>query len=114
MVVPAFFLKVLAHEGSEPILDACAACGRSEAEVDLVAFDLTQGGTLCRECRRGRAVSPDALEVVRAILGGALARVLSDPRPASAEEVAGLATEAMEAHVDRRLRAVRTAAGLTW
>jgi DNA repair protein RecO (recombination protein O) len=114
MVVPAFFLKVLAHEGSEPILDACARCGRSEGDVDLVAFDLTEGGTLCTDCRRGRAVSRDALEVVRAILGGALGRVLSAPRPASAEEVAGLATEAMEAHIDRRLRAVHTAAGLTW
>jgi DNA repair protein RecO (recombination protein O) len=114
MVAPAFFLKVLAHEGAEPVLHACAACGRPEGEVELVAFDLTEGGTLCRGCRRGRAVSPDALEVVRAVLGGGLGRVLAGPRPACAEEVASLATEAMEVHIDRRLRAVRTAAGLTW
>lgn len=114
MVAPAFFLKVLAHEGSEPVLDECAACGRPGARVDLVAFDLTEGGTLCRECRRGRAVSPEALEVVRAVLGGALGRVLSAPRPPCAEEVSRIATEAMEAHIDRRLRAARTAASLTW
>ncbi len=114
MVAPAFFLKVLAHEGIEPILHACASCGRSEGEVELVAFDLTEGGTLCRECRRGRAVSPDALDVVRAILGGSLARVLSSPRPPSAGEVASLATEAMEGHIDRRLRAVRTSGAFTW
>jgi DNA repair protein RecO (recombination protein O) len=114
MVAPAFFLKVLAHEGSEPILHGCAVCGRPDGEVDLVAFDLVEGGTLCRECRRGRAVSPDALAVVRAILGGSLARVLATPRPACAEEVASLATEAMEVHIDRRLRAVHTSAGLTW
>lgn len=114
MVAPAFFLKVLAHEGAEPILYACAACGRPEADAELVAFDLTEGGTLCRECRRGRAVSPDALGVVRAILGGSLGRVLTAPRPACADEVASLATEAMEGHVDRRLRAVHTSAALGW
>lgn len=114
MVAPAFFLKVLAHEGTEPILYACAACERPDGEVDLVAFDLTEGGTLCTDCRKGRAVSRDALEVVRAILGGALGRVLSAPRPSSGDEVARLATEAMEGHIDRQLRAVHTAAGLTW
>jgi DNA repair protein RecO (recombination protein O) len=114
MVAPAFFLKVLAHEGTEPVLYACAACGRPDGEVDLVAFDPTLGGTLCRGCRRGRAVSPDALGVVRAVLGGSLGRVLSSPRPSCADEVAGLATEAVEAHIDRRLRSVHAAAELTW
>jgi len=114
MVAPCFFLKVLAHEGTEPVLYACAVCGRSDGDVDLVAFDLTEGGTLCRTCRRGRAVSADALGIVRAVLGGGLGHVLSSPRPACAEEVTGLATEAMEAHLDRRLRAVHTTAGLTW
>lgn len=114
MVAPAFFLKVLAHEGTEPILYACAACGRSDGDVELVAFDLAEGGTLCKECRRGRAVSPDALAVVRAVLGGSLGRILSAPRPACAEEVASLATEAMEVHIDRRLRSVHTSAGFSW
>lgn len=114
MVVPAFFLKVLAHEGTEPILFACAACGRPDGDVELVAFDLTEGGTLCRQCRRGRAVSPEALDVVRAILGGALGRVLASPPPTCADEVTSLATEAMEGHIDRRLRAVHTAAAITW
>ncbi len=114
MVAPAFFLRALAHEGAQPVLYACAACGRPEGEVELVAFDLTEGGSLCRQCRRGRAVSADVLEVVRALLGGALGKVLAAPPPACAGEVASLATEAMEGHIDRRLRAVHTAAGLTW
>lgn len=113
MVATAFFLKVLAHEGTEPILYACATCGRPDGEVDLVAFDLAEGGTLCRECRRGRAVSPEALGVLRDVLGGSLGRVLSSPRPECADEVAHLATEAMEGHVDRRLRAVHTSAAFT-
>jgi DNA repair protein RecO (recombination protein O) len=113
MVAPAFFLKVLSHEGAEPILDACAACGRPEGDVELVAFDLAEGGTLCRGCRRGRAVSPEALGVVRAVLGGTLGRVIGSPRPACADEVTSLATEAMETHIDRRLRAVHTGAAIT-
>lgn len=112
MVVPAFFLKALALEGAEPVLAACASCSR--ADVELVAFAISEGGALCRECRRGRPVSPAALDLLRQVLGGSLARVLAAPRPACADEVAALATEAMEAHLDRRLRAVRTSANLTW
>lgn len=114
LVAPAFFLKTLAHEGSEPVLDACASCGEPASDADLVAFDLTQGGALCRACRRGRPVSPAALDVVRQILGGSLGRVLSAVAPECAGEVADLATEAMESHLDRRLRAAHAVAGLSW
>ena len=113
MVVPAFFWKVLAHEGAAPVLTGCAACGASASSVDLVAFDLTQGGALCRACRRGHPVSAGALEAVRRILGGSLAQVLVSP-PTCIGEVAALATEAMEAHLDRRLRSVHAAAALSW
>ena len=58
MVVPAFFLKVLALEGSAPVLDVCVSCGEEDADA-LVAFDLVEGGVLCRSCRRGRPLSPD-------------------------------------------------------
>src|SRR4051794_7441167 len=39
LVVAAFFWKLLALEGFEPMVDACAICG---ATTDLVAFDLTE------------------------------------------------------------------------
>ena len=112
LVPAAFFLKALVLEGASPVLDGCASCGRSEGEVELVAFDLTEGGALCRSCRRGRPMSPDALALIRRILGGALGSTLRGPPPAAADEVVGLATEAMEAHLDRRLRTVHTANGL--
>ena len=60
MVAPAFFLKVLALEGSAPVLDMCVSCGEEDADL-LVAFDLVEGGVLCRTCRRGRPLSPDGL-----------------------------------------------------
>ncbi len=111
LVAPAFFLKALVLEGAGPIVDACASCGEPAGQVELVAFDLVEGGALCRQCRRGRPVSPAAFEVVRQILGGALGRVLAGPAPSCADEVAALANEAMEAHLDRRLRSVRSLAG---
>src|ERR1700736_612974 len=107
MVAPAFFLKVLALEGSAPMLDVCVSCGEEDAEL-LVAFDLVEGGVLCRSCRRGRPLSPGGLLLLRRTLGGGLAGVLAEPPSALVEEVTALATEAMEAHLDRRLRSVRS------
>ena len=101
LVVPAFYLKVLAHEGFQPEVDVCVSCGEAGT---LVAMDLLVGGMLCGSCRQGRAVSPEALRLLRAVLGGGLASVLAeDPSPAVAE-VAALATEAVEHHIERRLR----------
>ena len=60
----------------------------------------------------GVTMSPDALVLLRRILGGELAAVLSGPPPPGADEVAELATEAMEAHLDRRIRSVRSTATL--
>jgi DNA repair protein RecO (recombination protein O) len=106
LLVPSFFLKVLALEGSAPVVDSCASCGSGE---ELVAFDMLEGGALCRSCRRGRALSAAALAIVRRTLGGGLAAVLAEPAGPEADEIAQLATEAMEVHLDRRLRSVRSA-----
>lgn len=107
MVASAFFLKVLALEGTEPMLDACASCGEDDV-TQLVAFDLVEGGVLCRNCRRGRPLSADGLVLLKRVLGGGLAGVLAEPRSATTDEVGLLATEAMEVHLDRRLRSVRS------
>jgi len=112
LLAPSFFLKALVHEGAGPVLDECAACGRGDGAVELVAFDLVGGGALCRAHRSGRPMSPAALALLRRILGGDLAAVLAGPPPPGAEEVAELATEAMEVHLDRRLRSVRSTASL--
>ncbi|HZD65210.1 MAG TPA: hypothetical protein VE152_03850, partial [Acidimicrobiales bacterium] len=66
------------------------------------------GGALCRRCRRGVAVSPEALAVVRRILAGDLAGVLNEaaaPSPLT-REVEHLAALALEAHLERRLRSL--------
>jgi DNA repair protein RecO (recombination protein O) len=112
LVAPSYFLKALVLEGAGPVLDACAACGEPDGVVDLVAFDLVAGGALCRAHRSGRSLSPEGLTLMRRILGGDLVSVLAGSPPPGATEVAELATEAMETHLDRRIRSVRSTVGL--
>ncbi len=96
-MAPAFFLKALVLEGAGPVLDGCASCGEPDGAVELVAFDLAEGGALCRRCRRGRPVSPEALDLLRRIAGrGAGRRAGAARRRPCTDEVAALATEAME------------------
>jgi DNA repair protein RecO (recombination protein O) len=103
LVVPAFFWKLLAHVGFRPILDACAGCG---ADGPLVAFDLEVGGVLCRSCARGTRVSPDAIDLLRRMLGGDLVTVLAEETSSAGYEVEHMATRALEHHIERRMRSV--------
>jgi DNA repair protein RecO (recombination protein O) len=106
LVVPGFFWKLLALEGFGPVVDRCVACGVVPPERELVAFDVDGGGTLCAACRRGRAVSPAALALLQQILGGQLGAALNEPTSPATHEVEHLATEALEHHLERRLRSV--------
>jgi DNA repair protein RecO (recombination protein O) len=103
LVVPAFFWKLLAHVGFRPILDECATCGSTD---DLVAFDLTEGGSLCRDHARGTRVTPDGFALLRRILGGDLVAVLAEPPTQAGYEVEHLATRAIEHHLERRMKSV--------
>ena len=106
MNVPAFYWKLLAAEGLSPVLDVCVRCEESGDEVEIVAFDLDEGGVLCRNCRSGVSVSPAALSLLRAVLGGRLNEALAAPESPATHEVGLLATRAMEHHLERRLRAI--------
>jgi DNA repair protein RecO (recombination protein O) len=107
LLVAGFYWKLLSLEGARPLVDECAVCGALASVNDLVAFDMSQGGALCRSCRRGRPISGAALGVVRRILSGDLAGVLREPAGPVASEVSDHATWAMEEHLERRLRVVR-------
>ena len=109
LVAPAFFLKALVADGAGPVVDVCVSCGASEP---LVSFVASEGGMLCATCRRGRPVSPQALHLLQRILNGGLRGVLLEPPNPASLEVATLATEAIEQHLDRRLKTLRSAA--TW
>ncbi|MBI4932473.1 MAG: DNA repair protein RecO [Actinobacteria bacterium] len=103
LVVPAFYWKLLAAEGVAPELDACVRCGE---HGPIVAFDMDQGGVLCRACRTGAPLSEEALELMRMILGGRLNDALAVPASSTTHEVAAHATRALEHHIERRLRTV--------
>ncbi len=103
LVVPAFFWKLLALEGSQPVLDECVSCGADEG---LEAFDQAEGGVLCRRCRRGRPISPEALDILRKILRGGLVEVLAMPPSPATHEVEHLAARSLEHHLERRLRSL--------
>jgi DNA repair protein RecO (recombination protein O) len=103
LVVPGFLLKALALEGFRPQVEACVACG---SEGPLVSWALEEGGLRCAAHRLGPAVSPDAVAVLQAMLGGRLGAALAEHRPPVVSEVDHLAVRAFEHHVERRLRSV--------
>ena len=96
--------KLLAAEGVQPAGRALRRrCGE---DTPLVAFDSGAGGLLCRSCRRGVAVSPEAVSLLQDVLGGRLNAALAEPASEATHEVDHLATSAMEHHLERRLRTV--------
>ncbi len=103
LVVPAFFLKVLALEGFRPQVEGCVACGDPGP---LVSWNLEDGGLCCTDHRQGVAVSPDAVAVLQDVLGGRLGTALNERRPPVVSEVDLLAIRAVEHHLERRLRSV--------
>ena len=106
LLVPAFCLKVLALEGSSPVVDECVSCGERDGPRGL------------RHGRGRRAVPvvpagparsrPRPWSWCAASSGADWPRRWPSPTGPLAGEVTDLATEAMEAHLDRRLRSVRS------
>jgi DNA repair protein RecO (recombination protein O) len=103
LVSAAFFWKLLSLEGFHPLLDECARCG---VDGPFTAFDVEEGGVLCEQCARlgGRRVGPDALALVRRILGGELRGALAETPGTTTVEVERLAVFTLEHHLERRLR----------
>jgi DNA repair protein RecO (recombination protein O) len=106
LVTPAFFWKLLSLEGVHPMIEGCARCGTEGDDAELTAFDLDEGGTLCRPCARGagRPLTADALGLLRRMLGGGLNGVLAESTNRATHEVEYLGIRALEHHVERRLR----------
>lgn len=101
MVVPAFVAKVLVLEGVQPFLDACVSCETTE---NLVALDISQGGILCRECRRGDQISNEARQALMQLFDGQVRAVLETTSAGVVNELQNLAARMIEQHIERRLR----------
>jgi DNA repair protein RecO (recombination protein O) len=105
IVSTAFFWRLLALEGFQPLLDACVRCGDDAGPFP--GFDLDEGGVLCDACSRtaGGRVDPVALTAIGDLVDGRVAKVLADPpRPEVLADVERLAIRALEYHSERRLR----------
>jgi DNA repair protein RecO (recombination protein O) len=103
VMLAAFYWKLLAAEGVSPQVQACVGCGALEG---LVAFDIFHGGVQCRTCRTGISISQAAIDLLQQVLGGQLHVALSQPESPASFEINQLATQAMEHHIERRLRSV--------
>ncbi len=103
ILVPAFYLKVLAKEGFAPVLDICVVCGKNS---QLTRFDFEEGGMCCLGCgRTGVKVSPKAHSLLQMVLEGELNQALSEPVSQKvSEEVAKLATRYLEYRLELKLR----------
>lgn len=103
LMLAGFYWKLLALEGSAPNVTTCVRCG---TVGPLVSFDIADGGAVCASCRMGATVSPEALEIMRMILGGELHLALALSESPAVNEVNQLAMNAMEAHLERRIRSL--------
>ena len=103
VMLASFYWKLLAAEGVSPQVQLCVGCGATQ---DLVAFDIFQGGVQCRSCRTGVSISPPAIDLLQQVLGGQLNIALAQPESPASFEISQLATQAMEHHIERRLRSV--------
>lgn len=100
-----FFLKLLALEGLEPVLDRCVSCGDTEG---LVSFDPVNCGTRCSSCRSGIPLSDEGIRICRLILTGGLAAALRLPDSPVLADVNHLATTMFEHQTERRLKSLST------
>jgi DNA repair protein RecO (recombination protein O) len=113
IVTSAYALKVLAHEGWRPELDACVVCGDDAPTW----FSSTAGGAICESCVRDVAgavpLAEGELAWLRALLGSrfdALVAAQADER--LARRIAGIAHEWAETQLDCHLRAFEFLRGL--
>ena len=103
LVLAGFYWKLLALEGSAPLLESCVSCGAAD---ELVGFDVLEGGVQCAGCRMGPPVAPGAIHIMRMILGGRLREALALEESVAVQQVNELAMRAMEAHLERRIRSL--------
>ncbi len=103
LMLAAFFWRLISVEGQTPQLDICVGCGE---DGDLLTFDVVEGGAHCSACGSGVPVSAAALAILRDILGGRMNDALSLDESPAVIEVNNLAMEAMEAHLERRLKSL--------
>lgn len=112
VVVSAYALKVLAHEGWRPELDVCCSCGDEAPTM----FSAAAGGALCESCAREVAgaswLGPGVLDWLRALIGCTFDELLrAEVDGVTASALLSLAHAWAVTQLDCRLRALEFLAG---
>ena len=110
LAVAAYAMKVLAHAGWRPELEACCACG----DPAPTRFSPTAGGMLCESCAKDVAgaqeVTPSQAAWLRALLLLTFDELMGAPvDPQCAVWLLGVAHLWCATHLDARLRAMEFA-----
>ena len=109
-ITAAQLLKLLAYAGFRPTFDACASCGHParESGAGEAAFSFTEGGVVCRSCRRqvdAQLLDAHELAWASALLSARFSQITQDPPPAFATFAAlRLAQGLIQAHIGSRLK----------
>lgn len=106
VVVAAYVLKVLSHQGWRPVLSECVAC----ADPAPTRFSALAGGALCESCARGvegaEPVDAATLAWLAALVGSTFDELLAARvEEHMAAELLALVHVWAATHLDARLRA---------
>lgn len=113
LIVAAYGMKVLAHEGWRPELESCLAC----QDPHPTFFSAKAGGMLCSSCAREIAgaheVAPAEILWLKALIGETFQGLLAEAIDAAeAARLLALSHEWCQTHLEARLRAWEFMRGL--
>jgi DNA repair protein RecO (recombination protein O) len=103
LLLASFFWRLISIEGNMPQLHECVHCGEKE---NLRFFDVLEGGVHCASCHNGLPLSAGALEILQWMMGGRMNDALALDESSAVNEVNRLAMEAIEIHLERRLKSL--------
>jgi DNA repair protein RecO (recombination protein O) len=104
LVLDAYLLRAMAHEGWAPALAECAVCAAPGRQR---AFSVAAGGSVCPQCRPPGAANPHpgTIELMLALLSGDWAVADASETP-TRRECSGLVAAHLQWHMERGLRSL--------
>lgn len=106
LCVAAYGLKLLSHQGWQPVLGSCVACG----EPSVMRFSARAGGAVCESCAKTIAgaepIDANTLRWLRTLIHATFDELIAiDAEPATASELLAVSHVWCATHLDARLRA---------
>ncbi|NUT06182.1 MAG: DNA repair protein RecO [Hamadaea sp.] len=104
LVLDAYLLRAMAHEGWAPVLGECAVCATPGPHR---AFSVAAGGSVCIQCRPPGAAHPHpaTIELMLALLNGDW-KIADAAEEAQRRQCSGLVAAHLQWHMERALRSL--------